>query len=93
MQAILAMNAKVFKHHPIFKGMRHRNRLLSFIGARFKPNMTHAGTKLYQQGDDINMLYIIQKGLGAFIAPSFKNSIFAVIDPSISDAVSDSRGT
>ena len=73
--------------------MRHRNRLLSFLGARFKPSMTHAGSKLYQQGDDINNLYIVQKGMAAFVAPSFKNSIFAVIDPSVSDSISDYKCT
>ena len=30
--------------------------------------------------------------MAAFIAPTFKNSIFAVIDPKVSDAKSDAKG-
>ena len=85
MALTLAVHDKTFRNHPLFRRLKSRNRLLAWIGSRFRPWFNHAGTFIYQQGDDINQLFIVTKGMAAFVAPRFARQIFAIIDPSISD--------
>jgi CRP-like cAMP-binding protein len=63
-------------------------RMLAFIGSRFRPWFNHAGTYLYRQGDEINSFFIVISGIAAFVTPKYRQSIFAVVDPSVSDAKS-----
>ena len=74
------MHKKTFKMHPFFRQLGDK-RMLSAIGQRFRPIFFNSGQYLHRQGDDIDTLKVVTKGIGAFVIPSQENQIFAVINP------------
>jgi hypothetical protein len=61
MSVTLAVNRRTFKRHPFLQKIKNK-RMLAFIGSRF-------GTTIYRQGDEINHLVIVTKGMAAFVMP------------------------
>ena len=78
MAVTLALHQKIFNQHPLLKKMNNK-RLMAYMGSRFRPQFTYAGTYLYRQGDEISQLTIVISGLAAFVAPKYRNQIFAVV--------------
>ena len=68
----LALHQKIFNSHPLLRKMNNK-RLMAYMGSRFRPQFNHAGTFVYQQGDEISQLLIVISGLAAFVAPKYRN--------------------
>jgi hypothetical protein len=80
----LFMHKKTFTTHPFFKELGNQ-RLLSFIGSRFRPQFFNTGQYLYRQGDEITTFKVVTKGVAAFVNPRYLNEMFAVIDPTMQE--------
>jgi hypothetical protein len=68
MSVTLAINRKTFRRHPFLNQIKNK-RMLAFMGSRFHPYYNHANSTIYRQGDEINSLIIVTKGMAAFVMP------------------------